>query len=426
MVQKNKECRILNGPEMPMIGETDMKPYNFKEIGSDSVEVNMYGQVVENRPIDWRTGKPSKGLYIVLAEFLKDLDIYKEKGEITFRINSVGGDLVAGVAIYNRMTELKGDTVAVVDGLAASAASVILQGAKKRKVFAGSRVMVHGASIFMFGRYNLQELKKVADRIEGGNKSILEIYESRTGKKKEFLRGLMEKEEWMTGKEAIENGFADELVETGRPAKLEVTADGKSVIANGIWMPMEGFLHLPKGIPVAEVAVASSMEAKVIENVGLKKQETGGRKDMDIQELKEKYPGLVQQIQQEAVADAGKGVEGGNADHGETEKRISDAVEEERRRLKEIDEIAGQIADEKLVQEAKFGEKAMTAPELAFEAMKRQKNTGEQYLMNMKGDARDSGVFDVDPAPNCGEKTTKEQEMEDVEAGAQLIAKGWQ
>lgn len=426
MVQKNKECRILNGPEMPMIGETDMKPYNFKEIGSNSVEVNMYGQVVENRPIDWMTGKPSKGLYIVLAEFLEDLDIYKEKGEITFRINSVGGDLVAGVAIYNRMTELKGDTVAVVDGLAASAASVILQGAKKRKVFAGSQVMVHGASIFMFGRYNLQELKKVADRIEGGNKSILEIYESRTGKKKEFLRGLMEKEEWMTGKEAIENGFADELVETGRPAKLEVTADGKSVIANGIWMPMEGFLHLPKGIPVAEVAVASSMEAKVIENVGLKKQETGGRKDMDIQELKEKYPGLVQQIQQEAVADAGKGVEGGNADHGEIEKRISDAVEEERRRLKEIDEIAGQIADEKLVQEAKFGEKAMTAQELAFEAMKRQKNTGEQHLMNMKGDARDSGVFDVDPAPNCGEKTTKEQEMEDVEAGAQLIAKGWQ
>lgn len=426
MVQKNKECRILNGPEMPMIGETDMKPYNFKEIGSNSVEVNMYGQVVENRPIDWMTGKPSKGLYIVLAEFLEDLDIYKEKGEITFRINSVGGDLVAGVAIYNRMTELKGDTVAVVDGLAASAASVILQGAKKRKVFAGSQVMVHGASIFMFGRYNLQELKKVADRIEGGNKSILEIYESRTGKKKEFLRGLMEKEEWMTGKEAIENGFADELVETGRPAKLEVTADGKSVIANGIWMPMEGFLHLPKGIPVAEVAVASSMEAKAIENVGLKKQETGGRKDMDIQELKEKYPGLVQQIQQEAVADAGKGVEGGNADHGEIEKRISDAVEEERRRLKEIDEIAGQIADEKLVQEAKFGEKAMTAQELAFEAMKRQKNTGEQHLMNMKGDARDSGVFDVDPAPNCGEKTTKEQEMEDVEAGAQLIAKGWQ
>lgn len=424
MVRGNKRCRILNGPAMPMAGEADMKPYNFKETGLDSVEVNMYGQVVENRPIDWRTGKPSEGLYIVLAEFLKDLDIYKEKGEITFRLNSVGGDLFAGVAIYNRMTELKGDTVAVVDGLAASAASVILQGAKKRKVFAGSQVMVHGASVFIFGSYNLQGLKKVADRIEGGNKSILEIYESKTGKKKEFLRGLMEKEEWMTGKEAIENGFADELVEAGEPAKLEVSADGKSVIANGIWMPMEGFLHLPKGIPVAEVAVASAEGAKVIENVE-KKQETGGGKIMDMKELKEKYPELVQQIRQEAAAGAGGGAEGGKAGREEAEKQISAAVEKERRRLKEIDEIAGQIADEKLVQEAKFGEKAMTAPELAFEAMKRQKSAGADFLADMRKDADDSGISDVNPAPNCGEKTPEEQELDDVEAGARLIAEGW-
>lgn len=425
MVHGNKECRVLDGPAMPMIGESGMKPYNFKETGHDSVEVNMYGQIVENRPMDWRTGKPSKGLYIVLAEFLEELDAYKEKGEITFRINSVGGDLFAGVAIYNRMTELKGDTTAVVDGLAASAASVILQGAKKRKVFAGSQVMVHGASVFMFGSYNLQGLKKVADRIEGGNKSILEIYESKTGKGKEFLRGLMEKEEWMTGKEAIENGFADELVDAEKPAKLEMTADGKAVIANGIWMPMEGFLHIPKGIPVAEIEAAPIEGAVAIENI-VEKQETGGKETMNMQELKEKYPGLVQEIRQEAVADAGGNLAGGGSASAEAENRIRDAVEAERKRLKEIDEIANQIADEKLVQEAKFGEKTMTAQELAFEAMKKQRDEGRNFMNSLKEDAEKSGVYGVEPAPNSGTKTPEEQNLEDIEKGAALIAKGWQ
>lgn len=146
---------------------------------------------------------------------------------------------------------------------------------------------------------------------------------------------------------------------------------------------------------------------------------------MDMKELKEKYPELVQQIRQEAAAGAGGGAEGGKAGREEAEKQISAAVEKERRRLKEIDEIAGQIADEKLVQEAKFGEKAMTAPELAFEAMKRQKSAGADFLADMRRDADDSGISDVNPAPNCGEKTPEEQELDDVEAGARLIAEGW-
>lgn len=425
MTGKIKGYRILNGPGegIAMAGALDMKPYNFKETGPDSVEVNMYGQVVENRPKDWRTGKPSEGLFIVLAEFLKDLDTYKEKGEITFRLNSVGGDLFAGVAIYNRMTQLKGDTITIVDGLAASAASVILQGAKKRKVFVGSQVMVHGASVFMYGSYNRQELQKVADRIEGGNKSILEIYASKTGKEKEFLRGLMDKEEWMTGKEAIENGFADELVETDKPVKLEMSADGRAVIANGIWMPVEGFRNMPGGIPIAAVADVPIAGAEVIEKKK-KEQETGGETIMDMQELKAKYPELVQAIRQEALQD--NAPESG-AISAEDEKKLKDeAVKKERSRLKEIDEIANQIADKNLVDEAKFGENTMTAQELAFEAMKRQKNAGADFMSALKRDADNSGVKNVKPEPNCGIQILDEQEKEDIANGAAMIARAWQ
>lgn len=410
---RRNQTRLLNGPGVPaIIGEAGMKPYNFKEIGRGAIEVEMYGQVVENRPIDWRTGKPSKGLFIVLSEFLQDLDKYRGKEEITFRLNSVGGDLFAGIAIYNRMTELKGDTITIVDGLAASAASVILQGGKKRKVFAGSQVMVHGASVFMFGHYNQQELKKVEDRIEGGNRSVLEVYAEKTGKEKGFLKGLMDNEKWMTGREAIENGFADELVEIEGHVKLEMSADRKAILANGIWMQMEGFRNIPEGIPVTG---ASSAIPAVGINGTMGKEETGGKTVMDVQELRERYPELVQQVEQEARQQAG----------AEASGIKEEAIREERERLKEIEEIENQIADKGLVAEAKFGETPMTAQELAFKAMKRQKGEGDCFMRNMMHDAGSSGTGDVKPDPNRGIMGLEEEEKEDIANGAEMIAKAW-
>lgn len=428
MGKRNNWHRVLNGPPEAIGGMAGVKAYNFAEVGENEVEVEMYGQVVENRPIDWRTGKPSSGLFIVLAEFLKDLEGYKEKGKLTFRINSVGGDLFAGMAIYNRMSQLKGDTVTIVDGLAASAASVILQGGKKRKAFAGSQIMVHGASVFVFGRYNLQELKKLENTIEGGNKSVLEAYAARTGKDRAFLKGLMDKEEWMTGKEAMGNGFVDEIIET-EGVKLAASADGKMVMSNGIWMSMEGFANTPQGIiqteeapnipegaimQIERVATAPMAGAEVIEQ----KQGTGGQEEtMDLLELKKKHPELVQQIKDEA---------GQEARAAGTEAQIkAEAVREERERLRQIAEIENQIADKGLVDAAKFGEKPMSAQELAFAAMKRQQAAGAQFLGAIMDDAASSGAEGVLTAPNAGGKTQEEQELEDIANGAKMIAAGW-
>ncbi len=427
MRKRNNWHRVLNGPPEAIGGMAGVKAYNFAEVGENEVEVEMYGQVVENRPIDWRTGKPSNGLFIVLAEFLKDLEGYKEKDKLTFRINSVGGDLFAGMAIYNRMTQLKGDTVTIVDGLAASAASIILQGGKKRKAFAGSQVMVHGASVFVFGRYNLQDLKKLENTVEGGNKSVLEAYVSRTGKDRGFLKGLMDKEEWMTGKEAMGNGFVDEVIEGGS-VKLAASADGKAVMSNGIWMSMEGFANTPQGIVRMDglpgspqgsmqmdgVAAAPTAGAEVIEQ----KQGTGGQEEtMDLLELKKKHPDLVQQIKDEARQEAQAA--------GAEEQVKAEAVREERERLRQIAEIENQIADKGLVDAAKFGEKPMNAQELAFAAMKRQQSAGAQFLRGVMDDASSSGAAGVLPAPNAGGKTQEEQELEDIANGAKIIAAGW-
>lgn len=417
MRTRGKACRLLNGTAAAVTGAAGMRPYNFKETGAGSVEVEMYGQVVESRPTDWWTGEPAKGLYIVLQEFLDDLDGYKDRDEITFRINSVGGDLFAGMAIYNRIAELAGNTITVVDGLAASAASVILQGGKTRRAFKGSQVMVHGASVFLYGSYNRQELRKVESRIEGGNKSVLEAYAERTGRDRDFLRGLMDREEWMTGQEAVDNGFVDELVEAAGHAQLAMSADRRSVLSNGIWMAVGDFRSIPKGLPVMEAAAVPPGPPAAAGGARDRKEKegTGGKDSMDMEELRKKHPELVQQMEQELRQQA----------EGREAAARQEAVQKERQRLKEIGEIENQIADRKLVDEAKFGEKPMTAQELAFEAMRRQQATGGQFLADLRADAGESGVGGVLPAPNAGTKSPEEQEMEDISNGAALIAAAW-
>lgn len=399
---------LMNGPIPFAMGETEIRPYAFKEIDEDSVEVEMYGRVVENRPTDFWTGKPIDGLFIVLAEFLNDLETYKEKNNITFRINSVGGDLYAGIAICNRIAELKGNTVTVVDGLAASAASIILQGGKVRKAFAGSQVMIHGASVFLYGSYNAHDAEQVMKKIEGGNKSALETYANRTGKEKGYIKSLMDREEWMTGQEAIDNGFVDELIDTGEGIKLSMTADRKIIISNGIVMPIAGYKNFPTNIHTEKIT--SGIAPVVIDK---KIMETGG-KNMTAEEIRQKYPEAVQQIEDDAKKAAKAEVD--------KEEIRNDAVQRERARIKEIEEIENKIADKKLVNEAKYGIKPMTAQELAFEAMKRDGEEGRKFLENLMEDYDNSGASGVVPVPNTGQKDEGEAELEDLANAAKLIA----
>ena len=146
-------------------GSTEIKPYNFVELEDNSVEITMYGNVVQDRPIDFWTGEPVPGLFIVLNEFLQELEKIKEKEQITVRINSGGGELYAAISIYNRLKELK-NVITIVDGLAASAASIILQAGKIRKVYAGSQVMIHGASLFLYGSYKTNKRRYKNNKLD--------------------------------------------------------------------------------------------------------------------------------------------------------------------------------------------------------------------------------------------------------------------
>lgn len=387
-----------------------MKAYNIVlNEADDSAEVNLYGEVVSQRPTDFWTGEKREGLYIVLEDFLKDIDELKGKSVVTFHINSPGGDVFAGISIYNRMKQFAGTVITMVDGLAASAASVIAQGATPghRKVCNGSLTMIHGASTLLWGYYNACELKGMLRQVNAVDKSIADIYTKCSGMEVEKIRTLMASTTWMSAQEAIDNGFADEIADTDKQITMSLNGNKSLLTVNGIVMSAKGLFNLPDYIQVNDTVTAGK-EPDVIE-----KEKTGGMKvSMTAEELKEKHPELYAQIRNDAAQEV----------RDEQQAMVDKAVEAEVDRMKAIDEIAGKITNKQLVEDAKYGEKKMSAGDLALEALKQQKDIGAEFLQNAHQDNKNSGVDGVAPTPNQGSLSAQEQSAKDIADGAALIA----
>ena len=107
------------------------------------------------------TGEPEAGLYITPEGFLEDLEAVKNKSQITVRLNSCGGDLYTGIAIHNALKELSGEINVVVEGIAASAASVIMCAGDTVTVHRGSLVMIHGVTVVLWDIFNIQDIKQL-------------------------------------------------------------------------------------------------------------------------------------------------------------------------------------------------------------------------------------------------------------------------
>lgn len=396
-----KMIRVMNRAETGMETADGYveRAYNFLETGEDDLEINMYGEVVESIPVDWWTGKPIDGMFISEKDFLDDLEKYKEKSRITIRINSVGGDLYAGLAIANRIKDLKAEIITIADALCASAAVAIYQTGSTRKLYAGSQIMIHEPSCRLFGRYDVQGIKKVEKQLEAGKKSLIESYRERTGRTAEELEQMITGDCWMTGQEAVSEGFADEVIEG--EVTTEITEDNKTVISNGICFSAEAFYSLPRNMTVHRDHVKNGLTPD--DN----NTQKGGATLMTKNELMEKHPDLYNEIISEA--------------RSAQQEAVEDAVKAERKRIQDIDEIAGQVGDETMVKEAKFGDNTMDASQLALAALKRQSKIGSDFLHNMKDDMQTSGADAVQPVPNSGTKSEAEQAYQDVMDGAALI-----
>jgi ATP-dependent Clp protease, protease subunit len=163
-----------------------------------------------------------------VAEQLKNLSGVKT---LNIYINSPGGSVFDGEAIYNQLRRFEAKKNVIVDGLAASAASFIAMAGDKITMGHGSQMMIHRA---MGGAYGFEsDLRAVADVLGMLSGTIADIYAKRTGKPQAEILALMDAETWMDPQKALELGFADEALvdEPSDEPKPRVAAQAPPVVA---------------------------------------------------------------------------------------------------------------------------------------------------------------------------------------------------
>ena len=337
------------------------------EEDGDSATLTLSGEIVSRRPVDLWTGEPDAAQYICPEDFAADLEKIKNKGQVTIRINSVGGEVYTAIAIHNALKALAGIKTVIVDGIAASAASVIAMAGDRIKVYAGSIMMIHNVSTAVAEWVTIADLKKIIRNLDAHERATAAIYDEKTHLGVDTIRTLMDRETWMTGAEAVAKGFADELITDGKDPDISFSAANRLLMVNGVRHSTEG-LHVPELPcikPMASAGTAPAAASQQPENPS-KEGEKTMEKFSTIEELRAACPELVAQIEKEAGAKA---------------------VSEDRARIQEIEEIADTIGDAELVNAAKFT-KPTNASTLALEAMKRAKAAGLDFMNKRAGEMK--------------------------------------
>ena len=153
----------------------------------------------------------------VTPQIFKD-ELNSGTGNITVYINSYGGDCVAAAQIYNMLTNYNGKVTIKIDGIAASAASVIAMAGDKVLMSPVSVIMIHNPLTMVCGDH--KEMEKAIDMLAEVKESIINAYEYKTGLSRAKLSHLMESETWMNANKAVELGFADGISEKADNAPI--------------------------------------------------------------------------------------------------------------------------------------------------------------------------------------------------------------
>lgn len=207
-----------------------MKFWEFKNEAGRS-ELYLYGEISTE---SWW------GDEVTPKDFKRDLD--ECSGPLDVHINSGGGEVFAGQAIYNMLKRYDGGDVTVyIDGLAASIASVIAMAGDRIVMPENAMLMIHNAWTYVVG--NCGDLRRMADELEKLDGVIAGVYVSRSGADPQTIADMMADETWFTAAEALEAGLVDE-VEANKQIAASLTGD--YAVINGQRVDVRRYAHAEK------------------------------------------------------------------------------------------------------------------------------------------------------------------------------------
>lgn len=187
----------------------------FKDKYKKKVEILLYDQI----GLDWVTGEG-----VTAKEFNEKIEQAGDR-DIVVRINSPGGDVWDGLAIYNMLRSAKGKVTTVVEGLAASAASIVAMAGDDVSIYPSAQLMIHSAwTIAMGNADDFREAADVLDKIDG---TLAEIYSSKTGRPAEEFKQIMSKDSYYNADESLELGLVNSIVDLDKKEEPEVVASDR-------------------------------------------------------------------------------------------------------------------------------------------------------------------------------------------------------
>ena len=268
--------------------DKQLNMWNLTKNKDDSADLILYGDIGDS----WLDDVSSKDI----ANELKNLDV----STINLRINSGGGDVFTAIAISNLLKNHKANVIAHIDGLAASAATIITSACDKVIMPKNALFMIHNPWTVVGGE--AKDMIKTAEQLDKVKNSIINTYKSKTNLEIEEISKLMDEETWLDPYEAKEKGFIDEISDEENIEVIE-----NKLIVNSIALDFSKFKN--------------SYNKKL----KIKNEE---EKIVNKEEFKNKYPELYEEIKNEGIL-------------------------QERTRIKEIDELG---INNEIITNAKFVE----------------------------------------------------------------------
>lgn len=274
---------------------------------SDTAEVMLYGEIVEDGPKWWKWSEEDKSA----ADFDKAIkDVLKAGAKkVLLRINSPGGVCTESVAMRSILANAGFEEINIrIEGMCASAATDIatLPGAHVA-IAEGSEYMIHNPWCYALG--NANELEHTIERLRNIEKMSRGFYMKRTGQAEEQIKDWMDAETWFTADQAVEYGFADEVLE----AEVKGETPAAACVTSRVMATMRNlYKAVPEQIAEKDAEPAAptptvSHEAPVAGasteiNQHEEEHDTMDIKDINVDQLRAENPALLEQIQQSAVA----------------------------------------------------------------------------------------------------------------------------
>lgn len=320
-----------------------MKFWNMKKTSNNDGILELDGPISQNT---WW------GDEVTPKQFKDDLKGLGDIKNLLVKINSGGGDVFAATTIYSALKEHPAKVTAKIDGLAASAATIICMAADEIQIPSAAIMMIHNPSVFLFGGYESSGLLKLSETLGTIKDSIIEAYLSKVNVPKDELQKMMDEETWMTGREAVENGFADTLLYD----KVNASITNNMLVLNSVSHDITK-LKIPSRI-------VNDIKTSTLEDGNKHGEETEKVEIKNVEDLKVHYPALVNEI-------------------------VNEAVNSERLRIKSIDGISNGIPNE-MINKAKYDE-PISAQELSMQVLISNQNAGNSFFNALKQDAQNSG-----------------------------------